>query len=106
MGEIMEKEMTREEFQKKYRAMLEADWKKERENDLYESIEFYLKLLKRIREEEEEKKRKALAESQEYYQRILEKMDGADYSQCLKAANNFYDDIEEIKKENNKGSKR
>lgn len=102
----MKKEMTLEEFQKKYRAMLEADREKERENDLYESIEFYLDYYKQIREEEEEKKRKALAEKQEYYQRILEKMDGADYNQCLKAANNFYDDIGKIEKDYNKRSKR
>ena len=33
-------------------------------------------------------------------------MDGADYSQCLKAANNFYDDIGKIEKDYNKRSKR
>lgn len=105
-GEIMEKEMTLEELQKEYREMLEADRKKERENELYKSIEFYIKYFRQIQEQEEEKKRKALAESQEYYQRILEKMDGADYSQCLKAANNFHDDIGKIEKDYNKGSKR
>ena len=90
----MEKEMTL------------ADRKKERENELYESIEFYIKYFKKLQEKEEEEKRKALAESQEYYQRILEEMDGADYYQCLKAANNLYDDIGKIEKDYNKGSKR
>ena len=33
-------------------------------------------------------------------------MDGADYNQCLKAANNFYDDIGKIEKDYNKRSKR
>lgn len=98
--------MTREELQKKYRAMLEAEWEKERENDLYKSIEFYLDYYRQIREKEEEEKREALAESQEYYQRILAEMDGADYSQCLKAANNFYDAIGKIEKDYYKGSKR
>ena len=102
----MEKEMTLEELQQQFREMLEADRKKEREKDLYKSFEFYLEYYKQIREEEEEEKRKALAKSQEYYQRILEKMDGADYSQCLKAANNLYDDIGKIEKDYNKGSKR
>ena len=102
----MEKEMTLEELQKKYRAMLEADWKKERENDLSESIKNYLDLFKEMREKEEEEKRKALTESQEYYQRVLEEMDGTDYSQCLKAANNFYDDIGKIENDYYKGSKR
>ena len=102
----MEKEMTLEELQKKRRAMLEAAWKKEQDNDLYKSIEIYLELYRQIQEQEEEEKRKALAKSQEYYQRILEEMDGADYSQCLKAANNFYDDIGKIEKDYYKGSKR
>ena len=86
--------------------MLEEEREKERENDLHKSIEFYIKYFRQIQEQEEEKKRKALAESQEYYQRILGEMDGADYSQCLKAANNFYDDIGKIEKDYNKGSKR
>lgn len=102
----MKKEMTLEELQEKYRAILETDWKKERENDLYKSIEIYLELSKKIREKEEEEKRKALAESQESYQRILEEMVGTDYSQCLKATNNFYDDIGKIEKNYNKRSKR
>ena len=102
----MEKEMTLEELQKEYRAMLEEEREKEREKDLYESIEFYIKYFRQIQEKEEEEKRKALAESQEYYQRILEEMDGADYYQCLKAANNLYDDIGKIEKDYNKGSKR
>lgn len=102
----MEKEMTLEELQKEYRAMLEEEREKERENDLYKSFESYLELYRQIQEQEEEKKRKALAESQEYYQRILGEMDGADYYQCLKAENNFYDDIGKIEKDYNKGSKR
>lgn len=101
----MKKEMTLEKLQEKYRAIQE-DWKEERENYLYASIQSYLELSKKIREKEEEEKRKALAETQNNYQRILEEMVGTDYSQCLKAANNFYDDIGKIEKDYNKGSKR
>lgn len=97
--------MTLEKLQEKYRAIQE-DWKEERENYLYASIQSYLELSKKIREKEEEEKRKALAETQNNYQRILEEMVGTDYSQCLKAANNFYDDIGKIEKDYNKGSKR